>query len=122
MVQSILGSALQSAWGAGGTTSPERTPSVSPGLDPGRYAFDLWFNKKRREEEQRNLDRAFTENQRQFNEKMGLDQLATMSRVNNEGRQLGMSGIEMLANNRVRAQQAARQQAFARDLLNAARG
>lgn len=122
MALPLLGAALQSAWGASGTSGADKTPNVSPGLDPGRYAFELWFNKKRREEDQRERDRLFQENQRQFNVKSDLDRLGVMSSINQADRAGGFKGIETLAAARDQARKAARTGSFVADLMAVSRG
>ena len=104
---SILSTALKSAWDSGGTTGTDKTPSVSPGLDPGKYAFELWFNKQRREEEQAEKDRLFQEEQRQFDITAGQ-----------KGREQDMLGIGMLAEQRGAADKNARLRTFRKALLN----
>ena len=55
----LLASLISSAATNDSGSNPNSTPTKSAGLDPGGYAFDLWFNEQRREETQRNLDRDY---------------------------------------------------------------
>ena len=106
LAKSVIGGITGAARQKGGG-SPKSAPSVSPGIDPGRYAFELLFNRRRRDEEQANLDREFAEEQRQFDVVSGQ-----------RDRQQDMSGVGMLAEQRQMADKNARLRSFRKALLN----
>lgn len=91
MAAPILAGLIQNATSAGGTTS-KGTPNVSPGLDPGRYAFELWFGKQRREEEAAEKEREMQEQIREFDISAGI-----------KNREQNTIGIGMLAEQRAGA-------------------
>jgi len=97
----ILASLVSSAATQKGGGETDSAPSVSPGLDPGRYAFELAFNRARREEEAAERQRLFEEYQRQFNRKAGQDD-----------RTQNMSAIGMLGEQRQNAEANARIRTF----------
>jgi hypothetical protein len=102
----ILGSLIgKGSQGGGG--SYKNAPGVSPGLDPGRYAFELRFNRKRREEDQANMDRDFYERKRQFDVASGM-----------QDRDQDMQAIGQLAQMRQNALGNARGRIFRNKLLN----
>ena len=105
---SILSEALKSAWSSGGTTGQNKTPTVSPGLDPGKYGFELLFNQQRREEEAAEKQRLLEEEKRQFDVAAGI-----------KSREQDMMGIGMLAEQRGAADKNARIRAFRKALLTA---
>ena len=80
-----------------GAHDPQGTPDINPALDPGMYAFQLWFNKQRRQEEQANKDRAFTENQRQFNVQAGQQAQNAFQNAQAQYRQQNMQGMGLMA-------------------------
>jgi hypothetical protein len=96
MALSLLTSLIGNATDAQGTSNSSSTPNVSPGLDPGRYAFELWFNKERREEEakEREKERAL------------------------KTRAMNMTGIGMLAQERQQAEENSRLRTFRNGLFS----
>jgi hypothetical protein len=71
-----IASSLFSQANSGGGGSYKSAPGVSPGMDPARYGFELWFNRRRRREDQKNEDREFGLKERTVNmaEKMSMQE------------------------------------------------
>jgi len=94
---SILSSALGSAWGAGGTNNESSSPNVSPGLDPGRYAYELWLGQEARKRSDKKFTDTLNERKREFNATNALD-------ARREQSQSGMSALAFLASQRSNAE------------------
>jgi hypothetical protein len=96
MAAPILAALFSNATSASGTSNSSATPNVSPGLDPGRYAFELFFNKKRRKEEaaERKIESA------------------------QKDRALGLTGMEFLAQQRQVADKNSRLRKFRTGLFS----
>ena len=79
-----------------GGGSPYSAPAISPGLDPGRYAYELWFNKQRRKEAQANMDREFNEGKREFDVSAGLKGRELTQKQRDAERNFGFAGLDYL--------------------------
>lgn len=110
----ILASLISSAATQQGGGDSNSAPSKSAGLDPGGYAFELWFNQQRRKEEQENKDREMRENKRKFD-------LLTMLDRQTQVRGANMAGLGFMAKQAGNAEGEARLRVFKNGLFGMGR-
>ena len=67
-----------------GAHDPYGTPDINPALDPGMYAFQMQFNKQRREEAEREKAKMFNEDKRQFDVRAGQSAIGQLASMRND--------------------------------------
>jgi hypothetical protein len=110
MAAALLGEALKSAWGAQGSGEGS-TPNVSPGLDPGRYAFELFWKSLQDREAKRKFEEQMQEKRREFD-------AANVAQRSENNQKVQAQGMDFLNQGLARAQKNANTDVFHQGLYS----